>query len=100
MLTERIICAGTMIDGLDIDIVKYAGIKNLTAEQYDMLHDEVTDVELLSFCTSYHLNPHEDEDEDVATADDQDFFYLVTDNEEAFKAELRLKICEILKITC
>ena len=97
MSTERIICAGTMIDGLDIDIVKYAGIKNLTAEQYDILHDEVTDVELLTFCTSYHLNPHEDED--VATADDQDFFYLVTDNEEAFKAELRLKISEILKIT-
>ena len=97
MSTERIICAGTMIDGLDIDIVKYAGIKNLTAEQYDILHDEVTDVELLTFCTSYHLNPHEDED--VANADDQDFFYLVTDNEEAFKAELRLKISEILKIT-
>lgn len=97
MSTERIICAGTMIDGLDIDIVKYAGIKNLTAEQYDILHDEVTDVELLTFCTSYHLNPHEDED--VANADDQDFFYLATDNEEAFKAELRLKISEILKIT-
>ena len=87
-----------MIDGLDIDIVQYAGIKNLTAEQYDRLHDEVSDIELLAFCTSYHLNPHEDED--IATADDQDFFYLVTDNEEAFKAELRLKICEILEITC
>ena len=97
MSTERIICAGTMLGGFEIDIVKYAGLGNLTDEQYDIFNDEMNDVDLLSFCSNYHLNPHDDED--VASVEDQDFFYLATYNEAAFKAELRLKICEILNIT-
>ena len=96
MSKEYIICAGTVMEGFDIDIVKYAGIENLTTAQYDILQDEVSDVGLLDFCSSYHLNPHED----VAAAEDQDFFYLATYDEAAFKAELRLKIYEILQIAC
>ena len=97
MSKEYVICSGTMLEGFDIDIVRYAGLGNLTDEQYNALQDEVNDIELLNFCSSYHLNPHEDED--VASVEDQDFFYLATYNEAAFKEELKLKICEILNIT-
>ena len=97
MSKEYVICSGTMLEGFDVDIVKYAGLGNLTDEQYDALHDEMNDVDLLNFCSNYHLNPHDDED--VASIEDQDFFYLATYNEAAFKAELKLKICEILNIT-
>ena len=82
-----------MLEGLDIDIVAYAGLQ-LTAVQYDTLHDEVSDLELLSQCESYHLNPHDDKD--VVANDDGDFFYLATYDEDALKSELRLKIKEIL----
>ena len=92
MSTESIICAGTMLGGFEIDIVKYAGLGNLTDEQYDIFNDEMSDVGLLDFCSSYHLNPHED----VAAAEDQDFFYLATYDEAAFKVELRLKIFSVL----
>jgi hypothetical protein len=44
MSTERIICAGTMLGGFEIDIVKYAGLGNLTDEQYDIFNDEMNDV--------------------------------------------------------
>jgi hypothetical protein len=97
MPKEVLICSGTMMDGFDIDIVKYCGIKTLTVEQYDTLHDAVSDLELLTYCKHYHFNPHEDPD--AVAADNGDFFYLATDNEDAFKEELRVKICEILEIT-
>jgi hypothetical protein len=97
MPKDVLICSGTMMEGLDIDIVKYCGIKTLTIEQYDTLHDEVSDLELVISCKHYHFNSHEDPD--VVAADDDDFFYLATDNEDAFKKELRAKICAILEIT-
>ena len=97
MSKEYVICSGTMLEGFDVDILKYAGLGSLTDEQYDAFHDEMNDVDLLNFCSNYHLNPHDDED--VASIEDQDFFYLATYNEAAFKAELKLKICEILNIT-
>ena len=93
MTKEYTISAGTMQEGLDIDIVAYSGLQ-LTVEQYDTLHDEMTDIELLFHCESYHLNPHEDED--VVVNDDGDFFYLATYDEDALKSELRLKIQETL----
>ena len=93
MVKEYIVSAGTMLEGLDIDIVAYAGLQ-LTAVQYDRLHDEVSDLELLSQCENYHLNPHDDKD--VVANDDGDFFYLATYDEDALKAELRLKIKGIL----
>jgi len=82
-----------MLEGLDIDIVASAGLQ-LTVVQYDSLHDEVSDLELLFQCENYHLNPHDDED--VVANDDGDFFYLATYDEDALKAELRLKIKGIL----
>ena len=93
MTKEYTISAGTMQEGLDIDIVAYSGLQ-LTVEQYDTLHDEMTDIELLFHCESYHLNPHEDED--VVSNDDDDFFYLASYDEHALKSELRLKIQETL----
>ena len=97
MSKEFLICSGTMMEGFSIDIVKYSGMKTLTVEQYDTLHDEISDFELLTYCEHYHLNPHEDPD--VVAADDGDFFYLATYNEAALKAELRHKICSVLEIT-
>ena len=93
MTKEYTISAGTMQEGLDIDIVAYSGLQ-LTVEQYDTLHDEMTDIELLFHCESYHLNPHEDED--VVANDDGDFFYLATYDENALKSELRLKVQAVL----
>ena len=93
MTKEYTISAGTMLEGLEIDLVAYAGLQ-LTEVQYDTLQDELSDLELLSHCESYHLNPHEDED--VVSNDDDDFFYLASYNEDALKSELRLKIKEIL----
>ena len=70
MTKEYTISAGTMLEGLEIDLVAYAGLQ-LTEVQYDTLQDELSDLELLSHCESYHLNPHEDED--VVSNDDDDF---------------------------
>ena len=97
MSKEFLICSGTMMEGFSIDIVKYSGMKTLTVEQYDTLQDEISDLELLTYCKHYRLKPHEDED--VVAINDGDFFYLVSDNEQAFKAELRLKICSVLGIS-
>ena len=93
MTKEYTISAGTMHEGLEIDIVVYAGLQ-LSEVQYDTLQDELSDIELLSHCKSYHFNPHEDGD--VVANDDGDFFYLATYDEDALKSELRLKIQEIL----
>lgn len=93
MVKEYKVATGTMLEGLDIDIVAYAGLQ-LTVVQYDSLHDEVSDLELLFQCKNYHLSPHGDED--VVANDDGDFFYLVTYDEDALKSELRSKIREIL----
>ena len=95
MTKEYTISAGTMQEGLDIDLVAYSGLQ-LTEDQYDTLHDEMTDIELLFHCESYHLNPHEDED--VVANDDGDFFYLATYDEDALKSELRVKIQETLDL--
>ena len=62
--------------------------------QYDTLHDEVSDLELLFQCENYHLNPHDDKD--VVANDDGDFFNLASYDEDALKSELRLKIKGIL----
>ena len=98
---EKRICCGNLDDGVDIDLVKYAGLTSLTPEQYDQLADEYNDMELLERCGHDHyylvLMDDEGNEQTLETQNmDERSFFLYTDNEAALKSALRQQILKVI----
>ena len=87
------VCYGDLMDGLSIDIVKYSGIEPLTDDQSDKLWSETTDISLVEMCDNCELIETGERDAPGASTI---FYTLVTEDEKAFKSELRETIKSII----
>ena len=90
---ELEVCTGDLLDGLDIDIVVYSGFGELTDEQHDKLWAEMTDIHLVEMCNNCELFETGEQD---APGFSTIFYSLITNDPDAFKAELRQHITTIL----
>ena len=90
------ICSGNLDDGVDIDLVQYAGLTSFTPEQYDQLADEIYSDMVLLERSGEHWLVLMDEDGNEQTLETEDMdardFFLYTDDETAFKLALRKQI--------
>ena len=94
---EKRVCSGNLDDGVDIDLVQYAGLTSFTPEQYDQLTDAThNDMQLLERCGEHYyliLMDNEGNEQTLETENmDERSFFLYTDDEAAFKLELRKQI--------
>ena len=87
-------------DGVDIDLVQYAGLTSFTPEQYDQLADAIfSDFELLERSGQHNLILLDDDgNEQTEATDNMDerYFFLYTDDEVAFKLALRYQILKAI----
>ena len=51
----KIICTGSLMDGLAIDLVKYAGLGSLSEIQSDLLWSNNTDISIVQQCSFAEL---------------------------------------------
>ena len=97
---EKRICSGNLDDGVDIDLVQYAGFTSFTPEQSDQLADAIfSDFELLERSGEHYLILMDDDgnEQTVATENmDERYFFLYTDDEAAFKLALRDQILKAI----
>ena len=91
---ELEVCTGDLIDGLDIDLVKYSGIGTLSDEQHDKLWAEMTDINLVEMCDNCELLETGEWD---SPGQSTVFYSLITEDQAAFQSELRNKIMEIIQ---
>ena len=98
---EKRICSGNLDDGVDIDLVQYAGLTSFTPEQYDQLADAIfSDFELLERSGQHYLILMDDDgNEQTEATDNMDerYFFLYTDDEVAFKLALRYQILKAIR---
>ena len=87
---ETFVCTADLFDGLSINIVSYCGLSPLSDEQEDTLWNEITEVQLVEECHTCDLiiTGECDDGPGLSTIS----YDLITNNEDAFKAELRLEI--------
>jgi len=90
-----VVCNGSLMDGLPIDLVRYCGLAALSEAQEDLLWAENSDIDLVNQCSSAELVVTGDIDEMPGQSDE--FYQLETDDVEKFKGELRQVINSILK---
>ena len=87
------VCMGDLLEGLEIDIVRYSEIDELSDDQADKLWADTTDIALVEMCSSCELIL-------VAVTDtpmySTNVYKLITDDADAFKAELRAHIKAII----
>jgi hypothetical protein len=99
---DKRICSGNFDEGLDIDLVEYAGLTSFTPEQYDELQEQLeNDFGLLQRCEEHHyliLMDDEGNEQTLETENlEERFFFLYTDNESEFKSSLRKQILKAIR---
>ena len=90
-----IICTGSLMDGLSINLVKYAGIENLSDSEEEVLWSEHTDISIVEQCSHAELVVTGEFDEMPGQSDE--FYELEVSDIKAFKDELKQVIENIIK---
>lgn len=90
------VCSGSNMNGVDIDLVEYAGLPSLTYEQRDKVWGDNNEISLLEKCPSADFDWQDEDDiEDIPLYTDG-YFTVVTDDVEKLKSELRAVILGFL----
>ena len=82
------------MDGLSIDLIKYAEISALSDNEEDLLWSDHTDISIVNECAHAELVVTGEFDEIPGQSDE--FYELETNNPNNFKAELRQIISNII----
>ena len=93
MKTEKVICNASLMDGVDINILTWCGLPNLTDEQQDKLWNSITELDLFECCSSCEVIQTGEFDEMPGQSDV--FFKIVSSDISKCKSELR---CEVERL--
>ena len=87
-----IVFRGSTMDGVDVDLVSWCDLDELTDEQYDKLWGEINETDLLELCASAEILFDGEIDETPGYSDS--YYRVETDNQDKLKAELKALILE------
>jgi hypothetical protein len=80
---------GSYMNGLDIDLVKWAGL-SLSDEQHDKLWGDINETDLLGHCRHAHIDVDEyDEDDDDSPTMSNTYYTVYSNDVDALKLELK-----------
>ena len=86
------ICSGSNMDGVDIDLIVFAELPELSCQQHDALWGATSELELLEECMSAYFDWQDEDDvENVPNYTDHSFT-VFTNEIETLKMELRSAI--------
>ena len=86
--------SGNYIDGVDVDLVKWAGVI-LTDDEYDKLWGDINEVDLIERCESAIIEPDQ-EDHDAMPGMSDSYFSVYARDEALMKEELWEQIKRIV----
>ena len=89
------ICTGSLMNGLSIDLVEYAGIEDLFDSEEEALWSEHSDISIVEQCSHAELVVTGEIDEMPGQSDE--FYKLEASDIKAFKNELKQVIESIIK---
>lgn len=89
------ICTGSLMDGLTINLVEYAGIENLSDSEEETLWSEHSDISIVEQCSHAELVVTGEFDEMPGQSDE--FYELEASDIKAFIDELKQVIENIIK---
>ena len=88
------VCTGSLMNGLSIDLIKYAEISALSDDEEDLMWSDHTDISIVNECTHAELVVTGEFDQLPGQSDE--FYELETNDPNSFKAELRQIISNII----
>lgn len=90
------VCIGSNMDGVDLNLVEFAGLPELSDQQHDLVWGVTNSIELLEMCPSAQFDwQDEDEIEHQPLYSDRDFTVSTSDVEQ-LKLELRGHILKLI----
>ena len=94
MNESYVICRGSLMDGVDRNLLAWCGLSDLTEDQEDKLWNSITELSLLESCNSCEVISTGEFDEVPGQSDE--FFKVVSDDIPKLKEELRAEINDIV----
>lgn len=94
MNESYVICRGSLMDGVDRNLLAWCGLSDLTEDQEDKLWNSITELSLLESFNSCEVISTGDFDEVPGQSDE--FFKVVSDDIPKLKEELRAEINDIV----
>lgn len=91
---RTIICTGSLMDGVNIDLPRWCGLPDLSDEEYDHLWNNITELNLFEECGSCEVIDTGESDEVPGQSDV--FFKVVTDDLDLCRKEVKAKIKAII----
>ncbi|MDA9680074.1 hypothetical protein N9U06_01295 [Gammaproteobacteria bacterium] len=90
------VCSGSNMEGVDIDLIEFAGLPALTDEQHDKVWGESNEVSILENCLSAYFDWQDEDDVENEPLYTDRYFEVETDDVEKLKSELRAEILDLL----
>ncbi len=94
MEIEKLICTGSLMDGVHINVLTWCGLSDLSDEQQDKLWNTVNELHLFECCSSCEVIQTGEIDEMPGQSDA--FFKIVSSYILKCKSEVRSEIDQIL----
>ncbi len=94
MKTEKVICNGSLMDGVDINVLTWCGLSDLSDDQHDKLWNYMTELNLFECCSSCEVIQTDEIDEMPGQSDV--FFEVVSSDILKCKSEVRSEIEKII----
>lgn len=94
METEKVICTGSLMDGVNINVLTWCGLSDLSDEQQDKLWNSITELNLFECCSSCEVIQTGEIDEMPGQSDE--FFKIVSSDISKCKSEVRSEIKQII----
>ena len=90
----EVVFQGSLMDGVDVDLVQWCGLPPLSDEQNDRLWGEINEQDLIELCASAEILPTGEIDEVAGQSDE--YYQVEVENVGRFKQELRNAITDII----
>ena len=94
MGNEKLICTGSLMDGVHINVLTWCGLPHLSDEQHDILGNAMTELDLFECCSSCEVIQTGEIDEIPGQSDA--YFKIVSSDISKCKGEVRSEIERII----
>lgn len=91
---ESVVFTGSMMDGIDGNLVTWCGLPPLTDEQWDKVWGQTSEYSILSECSNAFIETTPDYDEVPGYTDE--FYDVITNDVDGLKREVRQIIQRLL----
>lgn len=90
------VCIGSNMDGVDLNLVEFAGLPELSDQQHDLVWGVTNSIELLEMCPSAQFDWQDEDDIEHEPLYTDRNFSVATSDVAQLKLELRQQILKLI----